>query len=233
MEQTFNHTPEAIAAREGSTWSLDDEAENREWSGIGVGPVGQHRDSDELGRSNYEVIMKDMSERFPDTFADVRLGHWAVGWVEQMIYDPGHKETADAVEEWMKALESYPVADDDHYSNLEYEEFCEYVEGLRMSYTDEHGLDWEVPEDGQGKLIEWIREEYQASRADDLPHDADLEKAAYEAGILQPEPDEIKKTLNYYQGVIHEARVRAQDIWRGVGTSLELAKYLEDHDNDS
>lgn len=119
---TDTRTPEDVAravSRE-TGWDLDAWTEEHEWTSTGLGPVGQHRDSDPLDRSNFTVIYDDLSTRFPDSVDVVRFGHWAVGWVEEIAYDTG-SEVSEAVARWRDRLDSYPVADEEHFSELEWE----------------------------------------------------------------------------------------------------------------
>jgi hypothetical protein len=119
---TVTHTDTALAIARDTGWNLEDETQGREWSAVGVGPVGQHRSSEALARSNYRVVLADLRERFGDAVADVRFGHWAVGWVEEIIFDAGREDVAAAVQEWRDALADYPVADESDFSELEEEE---------------------------------------------------------------------------------------------------------------
>lgn len=123
-----------------------------EMDGWGRSGLVQHRDSDELGKSNWQVITKDLLERFPDDFAIESSSHWAVGWIEELrvrvirqdaIKDHGFPIARDtvavewsediitdafkAVVEWADKLADYPVADEEHYSRLEHEELMEYL----------------------------------------------------------------------------------------------------------
>lgn len=88
--------------------------------------------SDVLERSNFEVIYQDLINRFPGDIDIETYSHWAFGSIDQLICKVLKKETSidddnitdvfDAVIEWHEKLESYCVADEEHYSNLESEE---------------------------------------------------------------------------------------------------------------
>jgi hypothetical protein len=122
-------TPWQVAkevARE-TGWDLETERTERNWGSVGIGPVGQHRDSDCLARSNFTVIYGDLSARFGDSVDIARFGHWAVGWVEEIIFDTGQPAILSAVEGWREKLDNYPVADEDHFSTLEWDEMCDYL----------------------------------------------------------------------------------------------------------
>jgi hypothetical protein len=92
--------------------------ESPPWGWSGIGP---HRDSDILGVSNYETISADLLERFPESFVIERSNHWAVGWCEQLRINTEDLDAVDAVLEWKKAMDDYPVADEADYSQREWE----------------------------------------------------------------------------------------------------------------
>lgn len=116
------HTDTAVEIRRATGWDLDEYAETRNWEGVAIGAVGHHRDSDVLERSNWAVVYADLSDRFGDDVEEVSFGHWAVGWVAELAYNAGNAELVDAVQEWESSLADYPVADDMHFSELEWED---------------------------------------------------------------------------------------------------------------
>lgn len=82
------------------------------------------RDSDALERSNWDVITGPILAAHPEDAAIERMSHWAVGWVDNLLVRPGSPAEA-AMAEWSRKLDSYPVADEDHYGMLEMnEEWC-------------------------------------------------------------------------------------------------------------
>lgn len=96
-----------------------------------VAPVAQNRDSDCLTRSNWEVVTADIEKAGPDDCQIHRFGHWANGWFEIMLVRPD-SPAAKCAEEWEAALSDYPVASDDHFSDLEYTETLAYWERLSL-----------------------------------------------------------------------------------------------------
>lgn len=94
--------------------------------------LGQHRDSDSLTRSNFQVALERLGEE-SDTVLVVSENHWAVGWVEWIAI---HKDDSKAIElatEMEESIEDYPILDETHYSNLEYTEAMDYWDSLSLS----------------------------------------------------------------------------------------------------
>lgn len=91
-------------------------------------PISVHRDSDTLSRSNWDVISADLLDRFEDSVEVMGSRHWAVGWVDCIAVEIANRDAVEAVLDWIDALEEYPVADDEHYSALEWEELVDWVE---------------------------------------------------------------------------------------------------------
>lgn len=117
-----NFRKEFVKAAKSLPMIYSNECEMREWKEMGIGPVGQHRDSDPLEKSNFRIICADLMERFSNKVDILRFGHFGVGWVEEIAFDSSDDEVVKAVVAWGKKLENYPVADEDDYSDLEWEE---------------------------------------------------------------------------------------------------------------
>lgn len=100
----------------------------------GFSPIGTHRDADTLTRSNWEVITKDLLARFPDSFLVFHTSHCLVGRYDHLAVNTGDESAMIALAEWAHKLDGYPVANEDHWSELEWSEACEYWE--RMSVAD-------------------------------------------------------------------------------------------------
>lgn len=98
----------------------------------GVAPVAQTRDSDALEQSNFETFLNMLREcgesegdgTDGETWEVHRFGHWGPGWFEVVLVKPGSKAYAIAVD-CARALENYPVLDDQDFSNREHEEYSE------------------------------------------------------------------------------------------------------------
>jgi hypothetical protein len=142
--------------------------------------LARTRDSSALDRSNWTCICADLDalayDDGDDGFADRpkvyhwRAGHWACGWVEYlMLRHDADQQTLDRAHEIACALESYPVFNEDHFSELEYTEAAEYWE--RMSVRERYDAikfadcgasifaarRAELPHDDSGSLFEYLR----------------------------------------------------------------------------
>ena len=158
----------------------------------GFSPVGDYviattnRDADALTRSNWECIGRDMgavdwgpSERTRNYPAGKdwearpavytwRAGHWAVGWVEyMMIRADASEDVLTAAGETVCALADYPIYNEDHFTDLEFNEACEFWERSsvadRVDYLQRAGLCIfaarrdTLPDDPAGSLAELLR----------------------------------------------------------------------------
>jgi hypothetical protein len=91
--------------------------------------VGQSRDSDSLERSNFACMLSAIGGE-SETVIVVRESHWAVGWVEWIAI---HQDDARALEiaDGIKGkLADYPVIDENHWSELEWNEAADYWDSM-------------------------------------------------------------------------------------------------------
>jgi hypothetical protein len=99
---------------------------------------------------------------------DWRASHWAVGWVEYlMIRADAPQAIRDKVQAIADQLENYPIYDEDHYSELEWNEACEYWERCsvadRVDLLRDTGVSVfaarraEFPHDDDGTLFDRVR----------------------------------------------------------------------------
>lgn len=87
-------------------------------------PVMRTRDSGPLDRSNFRVMLADLSRLDPDGahHETHRFGHWGPGWFEIILVSPDAPESVRAaVGRAVYRLEDYPILSDDDWSALEYE----------------------------------------------------------------------------------------------------------------
>lgn len=145
-------------------WQLPDSYFGAEWPEHYVF-MGQHRDSDSLSRSNFMCTLDAIGGE-SDTVQVVRESHWAVGWIEWIAIHESDTKALEIAESILKALEDYPVVNEDHWSNLEYEEACEYWERMsirdRVEYCQRAGVSIfgarhaYIPQDDNGYLFELL-----------------------------------------------------------------------------
>jgi hypothetical protein len=141
--ETATSNPAASYAR----WDDD-----RPRDGYAVLPgASVHRDSDTLARSNAEVIRADIETRFPGALLIEGASHWAVGWVEAAYVpvradDGSTHPAALAACDWAAALADYPVADESHFSELEYDEAVETIKLVTGGTITRDGLSYEASE---------------------------------------------------------------------------------------
>lgn len=155
-ERLVKHAINCLKRPEDFGWFGGDEM-FATWSFAGINKTINH--DDPLEESNFEVISKDLMERFPDDFDVVGVKHWAVGSMDQLrvrvLKNEGKVEYDNLTEafhalmEWHDALESYPVADEtDFYEReygyevkdvawrLQYDESLKYVIHLAGDYEE-------------------------------------------------------------------------------------------------
>jgi hypothetical protein len=226
------HTEQALAVARETGWDIDGFATDHEWRGVGIGPVGRHRDSDALARSNFEVVFEDLSTRFPSRVATVDFGHWGVGWVEEIAYDVGEDCDTDvvaAVQDWRDALADYPVASDEHYSELEMQET---LETLRNCYRLEHDsmeepFSWVL----RPGLEDWASEmfgELSSSHPDDIPDESTLQRMAIDAGILVPDVETVREAISDVERERDRLADAIADYGRELITREELMEAMRD-----
>lgn len=125
--------------------------------------LSQHRDSDSLTRSNFICGLEALGGE-SETVLLVRERHWAVGWVEWIAIHATDTEALDKAEAMLKKIKGYPVLDEDHFSQLEWDEAQAYWESLplseRVDLCREHEISifaarhpW-IPQDDSGGLFE-------------------------------------------------------------------------------
>ena len=87
-----------------------------------VAPVSITRDSQTLERSNWEVVTDELCELSEhDETGSVSMGHWACGWYEIFLIHESDAPALQAADRWACALADYPVADEEHHSQLEWD----------------------------------------------------------------------------------------------------------------
>ncbi len=141
--------------------------------------LGQSRDSDALERSNFEKGLELLGGE-SEAVQIHRFGHWACGWIEEIMVIPDtwideEWRSGGLMHNWYLVeadkitadLEDYPVIDEEHYCELEYDEACECWENMgieeRMEICRNAGIsvfsarrDY-LPEDDCGYIADYLR----------------------------------------------------------------------------
>lgn len=146
-------------------WTLPDSYAGAQWPDYYVF-LGQSRDSDSLGRSNFICGLKAIGGE-SDTIIVVRESHWAVGWVEWIAIHESDAAALAIANKISDALEDYPVVNEDHWSQLEWDEACDYWERMSVRERAEYCKRAEVsifaarrnymPIDDTGALLDLLR----------------------------------------------------------------------------
>lgn len=99
-----------------------------------------------LEKSNFEVISKDLMERFPGDFRIETYKHWVVGSIDRLVCrillsesdvtESNISPAFIAAMEWQERLMEYSVADEGDYFNKEYESVIESIKELPSYLLD-------------------------------------------------------------------------------------------------
>lgn len=99
-----------------------------------------------LEKSNFEVISKDLMERFPGDFRIETYKHWVVGSIDRLVCrillsegdvtESNISPSFIAAMEWQERLMEYSVADEHDYLNKEYESVIESIKELPSYLLD-------------------------------------------------------------------------------------------------
>jgi hypothetical protein len=132
--------------------------------------LGQHRDSDALTRSNFRTALERLGGE-SETVQVIREGHWAVGWVEWIGIESSDENAVKLATEMECEIESYPVLDDEDFSQLESDEANEvwqncYNTSERIKYIRENRSQFEFHDFTD--LMGCVRGNYFAGSASEL-----------------------------------------------------------------
>jgi len=129
-----------------------------------TGP-GRCRDSDDLVNANFDAALNMLGGE-SDTVIVESAGHWAVGWVEQILVHESDEEKLKILLNIANALEDYPILDEDLFYEYENESredtwnnnssfiIQDTLKLLKINSSDDHGFD----EDELEKLVHAIYE---------------------------------------------------------------------------
>jgi len=87
-------------------------------------PVSRTRDSECLENSNFIAFLLELGGE-SETVEVHCFGHWGPGWYEIIIVDPADEKAMDRAYDLARALENYPVLDDQDLAEREMEDINE------------------------------------------------------------------------------------------------------------
>ncbi len=108
--------------------------------------LSRHRDSGLVEESNFWSALKALNGE-SDTVKVIRSSHWAVGWIEFILIHESDKVSVDKGNEIDKALDNYPILDEDAFGEMVTEKETEMHDQIK--YDADHGLYayWDLPKD--------------------------------------------------------------------------------------
>lgn len=129
-----------------------------------LAPVIRTRDSGIMTQSNWECQI-DALELAMAKYEVHSFGHWANGWFDIILVDPEHVEVVEEIE---ASLIDYPILDEAHYANAEWEAIRDYWERMRLKerirlcksegasiFSARHGA---VPPECIDRIKYWVNE---------------------------------------------------------------------------
>lgn len=130
-------------------------------------PVAITRDADTLATSNWHVVTESILKVAQHDATEIhRMGHWGCGWYEILLIHPDDGAALEAADNWAAVLSEYPVADDEHYSQLQWDTACDNWDGMtlrsRIEACESCGISImaarrdEIPEDPQGSMLHYL-----------------------------------------------------------------------------
>lgn len=151
-------------------WTRPDCYVGASWPAYYSSGVGQSRDSDALERSNFSCMLKALGGE-SETVLVIRESHWAVGWVEWIAIHETDAKALEIADDIAAALADYPVVDEMHWSELEYEEAQEvwrscYSDSDRLAYIRDYRSQFDFAD--YADLIGCVRGRYFVGYASEL-----------------------------------------------------------------
>jgi hypothetical protein len=110
-------------------WTMPDSYFGAKWPDYYSAGVGQSRDSDALERSNFECMLKALGGE-TETVIVVEESHWAVGWVQWIAIHESDGKALAIADDIRSNLDDYPIVNEDHFSELEWNEAADYWDSL-------------------------------------------------------------------------------------------------------
>lgn len=121
-------------------WTMPECYFGEVWPATYSSGCGQSRDSDALERSNFACMLSAIGGE-SETVTVVRESHWAVGWVEWIAIHQDDGAALQVADQLQERLADYPVIDDEHYSELEWNEAADYWDSLSPRAKVQEAMD--------------------------------------------------------------------------------------------
>jgi len=164
-----------------------------------LGAVFRTRDSDLLQSSNADALIKylESDPSLEEDYVVTGCNHWAVGWVEHLSFKlldaPGEPSRIfRLIMEWFDALSDYPVADDQDFSERQWDAF---VDNVAWACSDH--VRSSAPDDYAEEVASFMARN---GIADDSYHNPE------QCGVSEEEAIEALTALNWY-GKVYAARL--------------------------
>ena len=117
------------------------------------------RDSGLVEESNFQSALKVLNGE-SKTVKVIRSSHWLCGWIEMILIHESDKESIDKGNEIKKALENYPILDEDDFYERESERREELIEEIRKDIANECGNRWNLTNNATDEEIWEMAERY-------------------------------------------------------------------------
>lgn len=125
-------------------------------------PFMMTRDADALEESNFTVIRADLEHRFAESVELHHFGHWACGWFDRLYVRADDPLAILAVAAWQEELDVYPIADEGHYADTEWEH---NHPNEHECYSDDHECPCEVSQHKRNSCARAFLDAVEASDA--------------------------------------------------------------------
>ena len=102
-------------------WKHPENYYGERWDGYYVF-LSQTRDSEALTRSNFECALDQIGGVNDYAVIVTYERHWACGWLETILIHKTNTSALEIAQKILDKLEDYPVLNEEHYSELEYNE---------------------------------------------------------------------------------------------------------------
>lgn len=103
---------------------------------------GQHRDSDYIQQSNFIIATQRLGGEHDPEVIIARSGHWAVGWVENLMVHESAKDKLDIALQIVNDIEDCVVLDFDHYSELKSDEVYKLIDEIKSDISEGNAKYW-------------------------------------------------------------------------------------------